>query len=201
MSLFIRGNTANLSDAELISRYRESGDNFFVGELFKRYSHLVFGVCLQYFRDKEESKDAVMRIFEKLFEALRKNEVQHFPAWLGFVSRNFCISELRKQKSHSAKEEEHAYELGTERFEDPRISAEAEAERERHSGNLNEALQELKQEQRTCLELFYIREKSYKDIIEITGFSDKEVKSFIQNGKRNLKILLSTRNHEIIPSY
>jgi RNA polymerase sigma factor (sigma-70 family) len=193
MRLFIRGNTEKLSDAELLKQYRETGDKFFVGELFKRYSHLVFGVCLSYFKDKDESKDAVMHIFEKLFEGLRRNEVQHFPAWLSFVSRNFCISELRKKKVRSAREEEMTYETKLDLMEEPMPETEVQA------GQVEAALKTLKDDQRICVELFFLKGKSYKEISEVTGFSDKEVKSFIQNGKRNLKISLSTIHHEQIP--
>jgi RNA polymerase sigma factor (sigma-70 family) len=200
MKLFIRGNTANLTDAELIIRYRQSGDKFFVGELFKRYSHLVFGVCLNYFRDKDESKDAVMQIFEKLFDSLKNHEVEYFPAWLGFVSRNYCISELRKEKTLSGREEEHKKDTLQEELHEPSVAKEQQAEKEASLESLKEAILLLKAEQKTCIELFYLEEKSYSDISEITGYTEKEVKSYIQNGKRNLKILLSNRKHESIPA-
>jgi RNA polymerase sigma factor (sigma-70 family) len=200
MGLFIRGNTANFKDLELIERYRETDDKFFVGELFKRYSHLVFGVCLGYFRDRDVSKDAVMCIFEKLFDALKKHEVQHFPTWLGFVSRNYCISEIRKRKTRTGREAEHANELLDERCEDQLPGEVAEVSQESQIGNLEQALLELKDEQRICLDLFYLKDKSYKDISALTGFSEKEVKSFIQNGKRNLKIQLANNSHDHIPA-
>jgi RNA polymerase sigma factor (sigma-70 family) len=198
MKLFIRGNTAEVSDAELILRYKQSGDKFFVGELFKRYSHLVFGLCLNYYKDKDESKDAVMRIFEKLFEELKKREVENFKGWICFVSRNFCISELRRKKTRLGKEEEIDWQEKEEGPEQKLTEAEDAREKEIHLEGLAEAVTALKEEQRICVELFYIKEKSYKEIMEITSFSEKEVKSFIQNGKRNLKILLSNSN-EYVP--
>jgi RNA polymerase sigma-70 factor (ECF subfamily) len=197
MKLFIRGNTNDLSDALLIEKYKQSGDKFFVGELFKRYSHLVFGLCLKYFKDKDVSKDLVMQIFEKLFDELKKTEVRHFPAWICFVSRNFCISELRKEKTRSGREEVAEWE--EEIALNPLLAKEEEAEHTTRLDQLKEAIQGLKEEHRICLDLFYLQEKSYKDICEMTGYSDKEVKSFIQNGKRNLKILLS-QNNAFIPS-
>jgi RNA polymerase sigma factor (sigma-70 family) len=195
MRLFIRGNTNDLSDALLIEKYKQSGDKFFVGELFKRYSHLVFGLCLNYFKDKDVSKDLVMQIFEKLFEELKKTEVRHFPAWICFVSRNFCISELRKEKTRSGREEVAGWE--EEPTINPLLAREEEAEQVIRLEQLKEAIGGLKKEHRLCLDLFYLQEKSYKDITEITGFSDKEVKSYIQNGKRNLKLVLSQNNASI----
>jgi RNA polymerase sigma factor (sigma-70 family) len=197
MKLFIRGNTNDLSDAGLIEKYKQSGDKFFVGELFKRYSHLVFGVCLKYFKDKDVSKDMVMQIFEKLFDELKKHEVKHFPAWICFVSRNFCISELRKEKTRSGREDHAEWE--EEEISNPLLAKEEEHEKTIRMGEMKEAILQLKEEQRQCLDLFYLQERSYKDITEITGYTDKEVKSFIQNGKRNLKIVLSQSN-AFIPS-
>jgi RNA polymerase sigma-70 factor (ECF subfamily) len=60
---------------------------------------------------------------------------------------------------------------------------------------LEEALKQLGAEQRHCIELFYLGQKSYQQIMTETGLSFKQVKSFIQNGKRNLKIALAT-THE-----
>jgi RNA polymerase sigma factor (sigma-70 family) len=64
-------------------------------------------------------------------------------------------------------------------------------EKEINLSNLNEALKSLAEKQRICVELFYLQEKSYNEVAEITGFTMNEVKSFIQNGKRNLKIYLT----------
>ena len=55
------------------------------------------------------------------------------------------------------------------------------------------SLEELNPEQKQCLILFYLEKKSYQEISENTGFSLMQVKSYIQNGKRNLKILLDKK--------
>lgn len=198
MKLFIRGNTAAVSDADLILRYKESGDKFFVGELFKRYSHLVFGVCLNYYKDKDESKDAVMRIFEKLFDELKKREVENFKGWLCFVSRNFCISDMRKKKTRLGHEEDIDWQEKEAGPEEKMAEQEEAGEKKIQLQGLGGAISELKEEQRICVELFYLKEKTYKEIVEMTAFSEKEVKSHLQNGKRNLKILLSAKN-EYVP--
>ncbi|MFI5151436.1 MAG: RNA polymerase sigma factor [Bacteroidia bacterium] len=200
MSLFIRGNSGKFSDAELILKYREEGENYFVGELFKRYSHLVYGLCLNYFKDKDECKDVVMLIFEKLLVELKKHEIENFPGWLSFVSRNYCISELRKQKTKEGRLEEirrQEQEAGP--VKEALEQKEDEYARELRISELKQALAELNEGQRQCIELFYINEKSYSEISELTDYSEKEVKSYIQNGKRNLKIRLAGTPHAIIP--
>lgn len=176
-----------MSDNELIAQYKKSQDKLFVGELYKRYAHLVLGMCIQYFKDKDTAKDMVLQIFEKLFEELRKREVENFKAWLTFVVRNYCISELRKiqtQQSRSA-----GYEISV---QTAAISmGDDEEKTEMQIRQLETALNELNPFQKKCIELFYYKNMSYAQIVEITGYSVNEVKSYIQNGKRNLKLLLT----------
>lgn len=183
MRLFIKGKKTEKSDSDLLEEYRRSGNKDCVGELFTRYSHLVYGVCLNFFPDKDESKDLVMKIFEKLYSELSKREIHNFKGWLTFVARNFCISELRKRSNN--KYEDLSDDI-SENSDQENLH-----EKEDDLNLLEKSIAELKPEQRICVELFFIKEKSYKEISAVTGFSESKVKSHIQNGKRNLKILMA----------
>lgn len=174
-----------MSDHELIAEYKNSGDKQLIGELYKRYAHLVLGMCIHYFKDKDTAKDLVLRIFEKLFDELKKREVENFRAWLTFVVRNFCISEIRKLQTQQNRESRYGQEMVTE------IAEEEEKDDEKQIIKLGKALNELNPFQRKCIELFYYKNMSYSQIVEITGYSVNEVKSYIQNGKRNLKLILT----------
>jgi RNA polymerase sigma factor (sigma-70 family) len=187
-----RENIVLLSDLDLVSRYKTSLDKNYVGELFNRYSHLVLGLCVNYYKNKDDAKDALLQIFEKLFVELKKHNVRNFKSWLCFVARNYCISALRKNKT----EQSHMKEIS--RGAVPIVEAEASNEKlvqETQLNKLEEKIKLLQNEQRICVELFYLQEKSYAEIATTTGFSIKQVKSFLQNGKRNLKIAL-TQEHE-----
>ncbi len=176
-------------DRLLIKSYRQNLDKNMVAELFKRYTGFVFLISMKYFRDEEQSKDAVMQIFEKLFDDLLIHEIDNFKAWLHTVTRNYCLGILRKEQSkqkHADRIKENTLFMENQSEEHPINEQKAENELK----NLKLALNQLKSEQKECIELFYLQEKSYKEIIEITGFSDKKVKSYIQNGKRNLKTIL-----------
>lgn len=189
MFLFRKKDISKKEDGVLLQEYRQSGDKNLVGELFKRYAHLTLGSCAFYLEDKEAAKDAVMQIFDKLIEELKTREIDNFKGWLSFVIRNHCISELRRKKSAVKKHEafyEFEYELPDE-DEERRINR---VKDEEMLTLMHEALQELKRPQQICVELFYLKEKSYQQISEETGYSMNEVKSYIQNGKRNLKILI-----------
>lgn len=177
-----------LNDADLISRYKTCDDKQAVGELYKRYMHLVLGMCIHYFKDKEYAKDMVVQIFEKLFTELKKREIENFRIWLCFVTRNYCISELRRQQTQLTREiqyQKEVYPEPVETIDDIALKQEDRIEK------LEKALTVLNPFQRKCIEMFYLKNMSYNEIVELTGFSANEVKSHIQNGKRNLKLFIS----------
>ena len=185
----LRTNSSNRnqdSDQELILLYKKSGDLEILGELYQRYTHLVFGVCLKYLKNKEDSKDAVMQIFEKLIDSLLKHEVQNFKSWLHVTSRNHCLMQLRKRKSSKVSSSSDF--LTIESMESS-ISLHHNDE-DLLNGDLllmKKCMEDLSEEQKNCIKLFYLEERSYKEVSLESGYEIKKVKSFIQNGKRNIK--------------
>jgi len=183
-------NIENLTDNEIIILYKKSKDKNLVGELYKRYTKFVFLISMKYLTDEDASKDAVMQIFEKLFEDLIKHEITNFKSWLHTVTRNHCFLILRTENYIQKKEEEIKKDssIFMESFDD--LNQTNELEQEITFQKLQVAINELNDEQKICVELFYLQNKSYNEIVESTGFDMKKVKSYIQNGKRNLKIIL-----------
>ena len=180
----------NKTDEELISAFKQSGDKNVFADLFKNHVNTIYGTCLFYLQDKDEAKDAVMNIFEKLMRDLRHNEIKNFKAWLSFVVRNHCISAIRKRNT-AFKNTKSYYDY---EFKDTSYETELKIESvddETMLQYLEEGLLKLKETQRQCIELFYLKNLSYQQIRELTGYEINEVKSYIQNGKRNLKLLLT----------
>lgn len=175
----------DLSDLDLIQSYKGSGELAIVGELYNRYMTLVYGVCLKYLKDREESKDAVMQIFEKLLSSLREHDVINFKGWLYTTTRNHCLMQIRAKKGKNFQEI-------TEIFMETGLTAhlEDDTEMESNLSKLENCIEQLVAEQKSCVRLFYIHQKCYKEIVTLTGFDDNKVKSYIQNGKRNLKICM-----------
>lgn len=183
--LFIKsGKHSDKNDEEIISEFRKSHDNVFIGILFDRYNHLVFAVSMKYLKNEEDSKDTVIRVFEKLPRDLEKYSIQNFSAWLHTVTKNDCLRFLSKKKNHSS-----SIENIPEPFEEEEESFITD-----YLPNLDHALEKLNDQQRICIEMFYIQNLSYEEVSEKTGYSLNQVKSYIQNGKRNLKIILSKKN-------
>jgi RNA polymerase sigma factor (sigma-70 family) len=175
----------HLSDEEIIRLFKERSDNQFIGILYKRYGHLVLGLCLKYFHHKDQATETVLIIFSRLIADLQKHDVRFFKSWLYIYSKNHCLGELRKQQLALKRELELRETQGT--VMDLRGEVDLN-ERENQILMMEKAILEIPDDQRKCICLYYYEKKSYHQISEMTGFSQMAVKSHIQNGKRNLKI-------------
>lgn len=184
-----RSASVEKTDAELIRAFVEDNNTNDFGTLFERYTHLVFGVCMKYLKNQVEAEDAVMDIFEKLMSDLKKHEVKDFKNWLYRVSKNHCLMALRKRSVKYRTENDMAKEKQQEFMEiiDEGHHLYEEDEKAGILISLHNAMLNLKEEQRRCLKMMYQEKRTYREIADITGYSMKEVKSYIQNGKRNLK--------------
>ncbi len=175
----------DLNEAELLLEYRNTGKLELLGKLYERYMPLVFGLCLKYFKDEEKSKDAVMQIFEELVKKLRVHEVSNFKNWLYTLSRNHCLMAIRSSsKQEFVALEDNFMENGA--FEHLNIEDSTEDRLEL----MEKCIEVLPAEQKDTIRLFYLEQKCYKEVSDITGYDLKKVKSYIQNGKRNLKICI-----------
>lgn len=187
-------NTAKINeqdDASLIASYQHTGDLEVLGTLYNKYMHLVYGVCFNYFKDEELSKDAVMQIFEELVVKLKIHQVQNFKSWLHVLSRNHCLMALRKSAKNPTVAMEDNFVENNE-F----LHLDIDNTKETQLTIMEKCMETLTIEQRTSVDLFYLQEKCYKEVADITGYDMLKVKSYIQNGKRNLKICIE-KNSEL----
>lgn len=189
-----RKNYKDLSDSQLIDLYKIKDDRQAMAALFERYSHLVFGVCMKYLKNEDDSKDATINIFEKLHVDLKRFNVEKFSFWLHRIAKNYCLMQLRNRKTMVYLDDDDApqFDALSTTQEESGINV-----KEDHLQLLEEAIAQLNIEQKICVELFYLKKYCYQDVAEISGFSMNEVKSYIQNGKRNLKIYMMRKNHEL----
>lgn len=173
-----------LSDSELISVIQNNFESNLLGELYYRYSHLVYGVGLKILGNKQDSEDLTMNLFLTLVEKIQKQEIQHFKSWLYRVTLNECYMRLRKTKNiqESEIDEAHLHVMEHEESNSANLDC--------FDFNMENGMNQLKSEHRIAIQLFYKEEKSYVEISESVGWDMKTVKSYIQNAKRNLKIIL-----------
>lgn len=183
--MFLRSKAGTESDEQLITAFRQTGNTDLLGTLFSRYTSMIFAVCLKYLKDRDDAKDTTMQLFEKLGDKLKNHDIANFRSWLYVTARNECLMQIRSKKGKFNKEIDAGIvenELILHQEEEPSL--------EHDLGRLARCIETLSGEQKKCVSLFYLEEKCYKDIAVETGFELNKVKSYIQNGKRNLKLCM-----------
>lgn len=179
----------HITDAELLQNFYKDHDNKWLGILLPRYTLLLLGVCMKYLKNEEDARDCVQQIFLKVINELRKYEVEYFKSWIYMIAKNHCLMKLRDHKNVTVELREHAT-----------VAANAETDKKQYIEKdellqrMESALNKLNPDQKLCVKLFYLQKKSYSEVAEITGFSMMQVKSYLQNGKRNLKLLMENNS-------
>jgi len=185
--------TGKLTDAELVLAYKNTGDLNLVGALYQEYMDLVYGVCLKYLKSPENAQDSVISIFEELVTKLQKHEVDNFKAWLYTLAKNHCLMRLRSEKRQIV------VNVDVELMQsEENVHLNGELEKEENFKKLDYCLGQLQEEQRKVIELFYIQGKCYNEIAELTGMEWNQVRSYIQNGRRNLKLCMDSQKTQTI---
>lgn len=187
---------AHISDQELLEKFYADHDNSWLGILLQRYTLLLLGVSMKYLKNEEEAKDSVQQIFLKVIQELHKYKVEYFKSWLYMVAKNHCLMRLREKQGRITAEI------------DERVTGTIHEETDHQSLILNDktlelmadSLIELNPEQQQCVTMFYLQKKSYQEVSENTGYSLLQVKSYIQNGKRNLRLLIERKLKNSKPS-
>lgn len=183
---FLTNISANGStDEDLVAEYKNTGDLKILSDLYQRYMELLFGVCLKYFKDEEDAKDAVLNIYEELITKLRKYEVLSFRSWVYQVARNHCLMKLRSDKKFVKAQ----MDVSLMQNEDT-VHLNGVMEKEEHFMHLNYCMQQLAPAQQQMVSLFYLEGKCYNQISESTGIEWNQVRSYIQNGRRNMKLCM-----------
>ena len=189
MSHTSKNNEPLNQDEQWVSDYKKSGELDVLGKLYQQYMPLVYGVCLKYFKDEEQSKDAVMEIFEELIQKLKVYNVANFKSWLYVLSRNYCLMQLRKNKKHDIISIDDSFVELT-----PLSHHNDSEQKEWYLNAMEKCLETITEEQKISINLFYLQQQCYTEVAQNTGYDLKKVKSYIQNGKRNLKICIEKQS-------
>ncbi len=176
-----------ISDNDLLQKFYTDYDNHWLGILLPRYTLLLLGVSMKYLKNEEDAKDCVQQIFLKVINELHKYKVDYFKSWIYMIAKNYCLMKLRdKGKIHGELNEQII--IAKDETED-KLSL---IEKDKLLSKMTEALKQLNLDQQQCINLFYLKKKSYTEVSEITGYSLMQVKSHIQNGKRNLRLMIGS---------
>lgn len=189
MSFIKNINNSAATDQELLIQFRQNGDTRVLAELYQRYMDLLYGVCLKYLKRPETAQDAVMAIFEELILKLQKHEVTQFKGWVYRVAKNHCLMQLRSARNIHLIDPDLV-----QLTDDPHLNG--VFEKEDNLNRLSKCMETLSADQKTSVELFYLKEKCYREIADLTGSDWNKVRSLIQNGRRNLKICMEQNTTE-----
>ncbi len=179
------GKYNHIEDNELLRRFYDDHDNEWLGILLQRYTMLLLGVGMKYLKNEEEAKDCVQQVFLKAINELHKYKVEYFKSWIYMVAKNHCLMKLRDSRKFTTGINEELMATPDEAMEKVNY-----VEKDKKLNNMAAALQQLNKEQQVCVTLFYLQKKSYQQVVEETGYNLMQVKSHIQNGKRNLKKMM-----------
>lgn len=179
----------HIEDTELLNKFYADHNNEWLGILLERYTMLLLGVSMKYLKNEEEAKDAVQQVFFKVINELHKYKVEYFRSWVYMIAKNYCLMKLRDKGKYTAEINERIMATPTD-AEEKNIHI----EKDKALDKLAMAIEQLNKEQQVCITLFYLQKKSYQEITGLTDFDLMQVKSHIQNGKRNLKILMEKMN-------
>ena len=180
---------AHIEDKELLENFYRDSNNQWLGILLQRYTLLLLGLCMKYLKNEEEAKDCVQQIFLKAITELQKYKVDYFKSWLYMVGKNHCLMKIRD--SHGRHPVEITDNIA---MQDDETDLKRQLyEKDKTLNTLHDSLHELNAEQKQCVTLFYLQKNSYQQIVETTGYNLLQVKSYIQNGKRNLKLILEKK--------
>ena len=187
MSHTVNSDYNHIEDSQLLSKYYADLDSSWLGILLPRYTLLLFGVCMKYLKNEGDARDAVQQVFLKIISELHKYKVEYFKSWIYMVAKNHCLLVLRARGK------------GTLEVNDKILAAEdiEEADKAGQEHDLDQleiAIGQLNDAQRKCIRLFYLEKQSYAEVAASTGYTMLQIKSHIQNGKRNLRLMLEQPN-------
>lgn len=180
----------DIIEDDVILRAFQDGDQMGLKYLYDKYLHVIYGVCLRYFKNKPEAQDATSELFEKFLEITIPSDVQNLKTWLFVVTKNHCLMRLRKKRTETTQLIPEEIMDFTEELH----PIDKALQKEQEIDALMRCIEALKDEQKQCIDMFYLKKQCYQDIVDQTGYVLKKVKSYIQNGKRNLKICLESNN-------
>lgn len=181
----IKNKFDDITDEELLTKFYQSNNNDWLGILLQRYTLLLFGTCMKYLKDETKARDTVQQVFVKVINELPKYKVTYFRSWVYMIAKNNCLMQLRSRNI--------TIDIETREIIADENNLDILKAKEKDYSLLESSINELNEEQRVCIDLFFLQKKSYNEIVSSTNFTLMQVKSYIQNGKRNLKILIEKK--------
>ncbi len=177
--------------ADLVRRCR-AGDGTAWEEIVSLYSRRIFNLAYRFTSSVEAADDLTQEVFIRIYKTLEQFDPKqgNLSSWLMRLARNLIIDDYRHrqrnpQNSYADDVENHTFHLravGT--------SAQKEIERREMCAQVQEGIDKLPSDLRTCVILRDIEELSYKEIVDALDIPEGTVKSRINRGRIELAKIL-----------
>jgi len=158
-------------------------------QLVERYQYFVFTIAFKILRSREEAEEAAQDVFVKVYKTLNSYEQKSkFSTWLYTVTYRTAIDVARKKQLLTDSIDDDAHFLQIEDAEDNPLQ-------EVQHGDLQTQLQfvinQLRPDDAALITLFYLNEKTVKEISEITGLTETNIKTKLHRTREALRDYLS----------
>lgn len=174
----------NAREAEWVELFRTTGHNEYFERLYELCRKKVYARCLQLLRNSTEAEDVTHEVFLRAFEKFSSLKGGNFSGWVSKIACNLCLNRIRDGITHRRLLEES--QLETKALQPASVERETiQAEYMRIAHGI---IQELQPEQRKVLLLKYLEGLSYREIEQITGYDGNQVRSYLQNARRNFQL-------------
>lgn len=168
------------SETELVTELLARRDGRIFEELYRRSRRKIFGVCFNLLGEAAAAEDACHDAYIRAWEKLDSLRGSDFTAWVRRIAANRCYDELRRRRPDEL--DENHPEPATDHRIDRSVIARQELDR------AIDVIASLEEHQRRVFLLRHIDHHSYEEISEATGFDAKQVKSYLQNARRNFHL-------------
>jgi RNA polymerase sigma-70 factor, ECF subfamily len=179
-------------DAALMLRVKQ-GDTAAFTELVEKYKQPIMNLAYRTVRDMTEAEDLAQNVFVQVYKsAARYKSTAKFSTWLFTIARNLCLNEIRRRSRHRAESLDATHpeqdDQPLQQYEDKKTFSPPESLLQGElSQQIDRALADLPENQRSAILLCRQEELSYKEIAEALGCSVSATKSLIHRGRETLK--------------
>ena len=151
--------------------------------LIRRYERAVYGMGLSFLRNAEDASDFTQEVFLKVYRSLSRFEGRsRFSTWLYKIAYNAAVNGVNRRKEYQSLAEE-----GMAQLESNAETPEQILLRQTARQAVIEALEDLPERYRICVDMFFFYDRSYQEIEAITGFPVNTIKSHVFRAKKLLR--------------
>ncbi len=182
---------SEISGAELVRRAR-AGDGTAWEDIVTAFSRRIFNLAYRFTSSPDAAEDLTQEVFIRVYRSLEQYDPKQgdLANWLMRLARNLIIDDYRHrarnpQNSMADAVDDHTYHLRA-----VGNTAHKEMERKELANQVQQGIDKLPEDLRTCVILRDIEELTYQEIVDVLQIPEGTVKSRINRGRIELAKIL-----------